>query len=499
MLEQNPLITICMICYNHEKYIEQSIESVINQTYQNWELIIVDNASIDRSCELLDRYQDPRIKKITLEFNSFVSYASNLGIKNANGEYIAILSADDYFETNKLEKQIRYMQETNSDVCFTWINPVNDSSEIIDHVTGTVFNRDFSNFENLLKIFITEGNVLCAVTPVIKRTVFDKVGYFDHRLLQTQDFDFWLRLAKYYKIDVLPEKLTNYRVRDDGENLSIKMTKPAILRSNFEAVYFLKHILNFDVGTLSSIIGTNCTQENKFIRMFEFYLLSGNYIAATSILQALYEDLGSKFEFPSAYYADFFSIYSSFDAFNCLGVRGAITELYCDSGNGFETAHVQHQYNVNKTSLSFDIGKLKNIKKLRFDPINVASRIQFFNAYITDMNGNKYSLAIIENNCDSIADGCFTYFHNDPIWIFNFPETVKNYHEFNIEFDVIETIGSLLINNHLRKINQDITTEIENHIGYLKRMENSFSWRITKPLRILMQKIETLKSRFKNK
>ena len=100
------LVSIVMVNYNQERFIKEAIDSVIAQTYQNWELIIVDDGSTDQSVDIIKNYDDDRIKPIYLEENSHICIATNVGFSHVTGEYIARLDSDDVWEKEKLYKQV---------------------------------------------------------------------------------------------------------------------------------------------------------------------------------------------------------------------------------------------------------------------------------------------------------------------------------------------------------------------------------------------------------
>jgi teichuronic acid biosynthesis glycosyltransferase TuaG len=122
MLEdKNPLISIITPCYNSEQYIRQAIESVLAQTYQNWEMIIVDDCSTDRGFQIALEYAEKysRIRVYRQEQNGGAAIARNKAIMESRGKYVAFLDSDDLWLPEKLEKQLRFMQENKSDFSFT--------------------------------------------------------------------------------------------------------------------------------------------------------------------------------------------------------------------------------------------------------------------------------------------------------------------------------------------------------------------------------------------
>lgn len=115
-----PLVSIITPNYNCEKYICETIESVLNQTYKNWEMLIVDDCSTDNSIKMLEKYlDDRRIKLVKMNKNSGAALCRNLGIEEANGKYIAFLDSDDLWEKEKLEKQISFMEKNDVDFSYT--------------------------------------------------------------------------------------------------------------------------------------------------------------------------------------------------------------------------------------------------------------------------------------------------------------------------------------------------------------------------------------------
>lgn len=126
-----PLVSIITPVYNSEKYIGETIESVLNQTYQNWEMLIVDDCSSDNTAEVMKRYSDPRIKYFRLKENSGAAMARNYALEKAEGRYIAFLDADDLWKPNKLEKQIAFMRTRGIGFSFTGYEILRDANNKI--------------------------------------------------------------------------------------------------------------------------------------------------------------------------------------------------------------------------------------------------------------------------------------------------------------------------------------------------------------------------------
>ena len=496
--EEKPLISVCMLCYNHEKYVQQSIQSILNQSYSNWELIIVDNASTDFSQEIIKKLikNNHRIKFYPLEINTFVSEGFNYAIKQCHGEYITILSADDYFEPTKIETQLSFIQKNNSSFCSTWIKTVDDfGNELLDCNVASWFNRDIDSQLDLINALFTQGNIICAPSVMLKKSIFDEMGYFDNRLLQTQDLDFWLRVLKKYPVAILNEKLCCYRVRDDGNNLSFSVNPGCQIRSANENIWLMQHLVDFDAAVISQVINIPCDNTNKYNALFNYFLRKNNKEYALAILLATYKKLGSDFEFPSPLYQDFLKMYGKFDIFNHFYLQNSVMQLFCDNGNGFSGGYLQQTVFPTQKIYEFDVSKINPIIGLRFDPINVPSKIKLnYSRIITD--GNKeIDLEISDNNANSIDNGIMMFFHDDPIITFTLPQL----HEEKIVKFIVD-LNIVVISNHevlqyKNKIQDGLRLEIielENqHREQILLMENSLSWKLTIPLRAVAKKIPT--------
>lgn len=428
-MQEKPLISVCMLCYNHEKYVAQSIQSILDQTYKNWELIITDNASTDSSRQIIEDYvlKDKRIKFYPLEYNSYPSGGVNNSIQHSSGEFIAVLSADDYFMPNKLEKQIEFMFANNLEICFTWVKAVNDmDEELITHWASRIFNRNFDNQLDLLKVFITQGNTLNAVTSIISRKLHSEVGLYDNRLLQTQDFDLWLKIIKKYPIMVLKEKLTCYRVRDDGENLSVNINKNGQVRCITEAVWYMQHVCELDASVISQVLGKSCDSHSKHKTLFYYYLENHNTAYAAAVLMALYNKLGADFAFPSSLYQDFLEMYSNFDMFDHLWLHGATSQLFFATPEQpeFNGENYLSQVVGPGNKYVYSLHKYSKITQLRLDPINQPAKVKLLSAYAILDNGENFQLDIVWHNGE-LQNEVYDFKHDDPQMVFKIPEVIQ--------------------------------------------------------------------------
>ena len=208
-MENKPLVSIIMPAYNAEKTIVESIESVLRQTYTNWELIVVNDGSKDSTTAVVLAIYDERLRLIEQE-NGGVANARNNGINNAKGQYIAFLDSDDLWVEEKLERQIRTLVGGKHKMCFskTWC-----FGENINH-TSDCFVNVALDFEDKDKILVYD--FIPILTVLIAKDVLDEVGYFDERFQGVEDWDLWIRVLQKYEAIYLDEFLAKYRISSTG-------------------------------------------------------------------------------------------------------------------------------------------------------------------------------------------------------------------------------------------------------------------------------------------
>ena len=209
-----PLVSIIMNCHNGEKYLKDSIKSIISQTYKNWELVFWDNNSKDNSKKIVKNFNDKRIKYFkSKKFNSLY-HSRNLAIKKAKGKYIGFLDVDDLWEKRKLQRQmIFFFKNRKIKVIYSnffFLHQSNKKKRIgYNHLLPTGFIT-----QNILNNY-TVG----FVTTMLHKSVFNEYK-FNSKYNIIGDFDFFLRISKKYEFGCIQLPLAYYRVH--GSNLSIK-------------------------------------------------------------------------------------------------------------------------------------------------------------------------------------------------------------------------------------------------------------------------------------
>lgn len=223
-------ISVVIPCYNRRDRILASVESVLGQSYDALELIVVDDASTDGTAELFGNYPDKRLHFLRYEENRGACFARNYGAERATGEYLAFQDSDDIWHRDKLEKQLRHLHQTGADMSFCGMNRVSES--------GSHFYYPVHSFhpERGLEEMLAE-NRAGTQTMLMRREVWEKLR-FDESFRRYQDWDFSIRAARDFRLAYLPEALVESAVGEDSISAAVK-SYPALvhLYEKHEALY----------------------------------------------------------------------------------------------------------------------------------------------------------------------------------------------------------------------------------------------------------------------
>lgn len=241
-----PRVSIVIPAYNHEKYVRECIQSALDQTYQDFEIIITDDGSSDGTVNVIKEFDDPRIQLYTHADNKGACTALNNCIRKAVGEYIAVLNSDDAWEPTKLEKQVKYLDDhPEISAVFTKVAFINESSTLIglaDYDRFYIFDKKNRPRYAWLNQFFFKGNCLCHPSVLIRRKCYDDIGLYDERMANIPDMDMWVRLCFKYDIHILNEKLVRFRIMADKSSASADKLSTHI-RVSFESMQILNHYL----------------------------------------------------------------------------------------------------------------------------------------------------------------------------------------------------------------------------------------------------------------
>ncbi len=251
-----PKISVVIASYNHEKYVRAAIESVLSQSFQDFEILVTDDGSVDRTVAEVRAIADPRLSLVALPRNGGACAAINASILRAAGEYVAILNSDDVFLPGKLDKQVRYLDE-NPGVAAVFTRPLflaedgrlYTGPEPRDSVLLRAKNRARHEW---LRHFFFHGNALCHPSVMIRRRCYDEVGLYSPALAQLPDLEMWVRLLREHEIHLIEEPLLGFRIRDNEMNASAARPD-VIVRDQWEWLRVLEQYLNLGDTLLAQV------------------------------------------------------------------------------------------------------------------------------------------------------------------------------------------------------------------------------------------------------
>ncbi len=277
----NPQISVICPVHNREAWLPNTIESVIAQDFEDFELIMVDDGSVDSSVSIMKEYQQRYPQKIIIltQKNAGVSSARNLGISKARGEYISFIDSDDLWISSKLSQQLSSMMfhgELISQTNESWIR------------RGKRVNPMKKHAKHGGRIFY-DCLPLCCVSPsavMIHRSVFDDVGNFDERLRVVEDYDLWLRISCKYKIGLVPYLLvTKHGGHDDQlsrrypvmDLYRLYALRKLIKMNSRDLDSFKKNAIFWWVANKSKIVSSGSLKRGRFVRAFVYFVLGSFY------------------------------------------------------------------------------------------------------------------------------------------------------------------------------------------------------------------------------
>src|SRR5690349_1932030 len=213
---QQPLVSVICLCYNHQQFVQEAIESVFRQTYPNLQIIVVDDASTDNSVREIEKTiaAAPHVQFLPLKQNLGNCKAFNAGLALAKGDYIIDFATDDLMMPERIEHQVRFFSS------FDESYGVNFTDAVYIDINGKIFRRHYDHLRSKGLIdHVPEGDVYSFVvgtyfisspTMMIRRQVLEALGGYDETLAY-EDFDFWVRSSRTFKYCFLDEKLTCVR------------------------------------------------------------------------------------------------------------------------------------------------------------------------------------------------------------------------------------------------------------------------------------------------
>jgi glycosyltransferase involved in cell wall biosynthesis len=247
-----PLISVVIPVYNGEKTIRETIESVLNQTLSDLEIIIINDGSQDSTLEMVSSLKDLRVKTFSYP-NKGLSASRNRGISQASGDYIAFIDADDLWTPDKLEAQFNALQANpQAAVAYSWTNYIDEFGQFLcqglhSNYTGDVYNK-------LLVTNLLENGS----NPLIRRQVFTQVSGFDESLRAGEDWDMYLRLAAQYHFVVVPAPQILYR-------LSVNSMSSNVTQQEAECLKVIERAFNQAPASVQHLRKTSLANLYKYL------------------------------------------------------------------------------------------------------------------------------------------------------------------------------------------------------------------------------------------
>ncbi len=214
-------LSIIIPTYNCSRYITEALDSVLTQTCQSLEIIVVDDGSTDNTKEVVERWGQSDKVRYFYQENKGPAAARNKGIKEAKGEYVAFLDADDIWHSEKLKIQMEYFDKhTDISLAASEFEIIDNNSKLLGYSNR---RRKIPHDGFVLKYVI--GHYLLLSTIIVKRDVFEKVGFFNESLLYAEDTDMLIKIAKHFKIGLIDRFLVKHREHNTALTNTINLQR----------------------------------------------------------------------------------------------------------------------------------------------------------------------------------------------------------------------------------------------------------------------------------
>jgi len=241
---EKPLLTICLLCHNSEKFLEKTLKSLLGQTYPNFEIVISDNQSTDRTVEIIKYFQKqnpkiifrrniPNIELGKLYDGCYDNCNGCLRSGLIKGEFVSFCHSDDIYEKDIAEKEVEFlMNNPDAGAIFTLGNIIDENNKIIGRyrLPKELKGKNAYNFTDIFRAILRHGNTfLITPTFMARKEIFQKIGLFCYEdIFKTSaDLEMWLKIAEKYRIGILEEKLINWRTGGGGKKYQQIRTEQA--------------------------------------------------------------------------------------------------------------------------------------------------------------------------------------------------------------------------------------------------------------------------------
>ncbi len=504
-----PKVSVILTSYNHAAYVAAAIDSVLDQTFADFELLIIDDGSTDNSREIIKTFDDPRIKFFLYEENRGPVLAIQEAVNSARGKYVAVHHSDDLWALDKLEKQVAFLDSNeNCAACFTRVNFVDERGYICELDANdsykNIFEQPNRSRAEWLKYFFHNANCLCHPSAMVRREAYEKYHLLEvNGFWQLPDYLMWIRLCFHEEIFILPERLTKFRLRRDKQENTSAATFDKIIRADLE-FYFIAREFVYHF-TDNKFFLEVFPEAEKFLvdgqlnRKFAFAMIcleknvTAFNLVGLDLLKELLTSPANAAEIKTLYGYDeksFLRAGGNYDIFN-LAQKLQMLRAEIFVGNGEEFSLAAKKVIGYDTARKFygriDFELAAPVKYLRFDPDE-----NFISIKINRVMINGELRADFLSNVGEIVNGFHRFWSNDPQIIFDV-KNLSGHVTFEI-FGELEANYPAIIEQTIRVQNENLRAEMENLRAEVQRLAkineellNSNSWKLTEPLRDFKQ------------
>ena len=432
--EDIPKVSVVLTSYNHAAYVAAAISSVLNQTFEDFELLIVDDGSADNSREIIRTFNDARIKFFLYEKNRGPVTAISAAVSSARGKYIAVHHSDDLWLPNKLARQVEFLDANPKyAACFTWVEFIDELGKVRELEDGdyykNLFDQGNRSRAEWLNYFFHNANCLCHPSAMVRREAYEKFHLLDvHGFWQLPDYLMWVRLCFHADIFVLPERLTQFRLRRARQENTSATTSDRLIRAELEFFFVAQEfIYNFTDNKFFAEVFPEAQKffvDGQINRRFAFAQLclqknrAAFEIVGLAILKNLLNSPENAAQISELYGYDdkaFLRDGGRFDVFN-LGQKLAMLHAEIFVGNDDFAFAAARAVSVDASGkfygrIDFDLNE--PVKFLRFDPDTKFTSVKLNRVLI-----NGVPQKIFSANSSEVVEDFHRFWTDDPQFVF---------------------------------------------------------------------------------
>lgn len=481
-------VSVILTSYNHAAYVAAAIESVLNQTFADFELLIIDDGSKDNSREIIKSFDDPRIKTFLYAENRGPVLAIRDAVQSARGEYIAVHHSDDLWTLDKLDKQVKFLDANpNYAACFTWVEFVDEQGNLRElddkDFYKSVFDKPNRSRAEWLNYFFYNANCLCHPSAMVRREAYEKYRLLDlHGFWQLPDYLMWIRLCFHAEIFIMPERLTRFRLRRARQENTSATSFDKLVRADLEFHFIAREFAgNFNDDKFFLEVFPAAKKfliDGQINRRFAFAQIclekksSAFNLAGLELLKNLLSSPADAAQIKTLYNYDektFLRDGGTYDVFNLEQKFNVLrAEIFVSKGEEFLlTATTFLNIDATRTfygRVDFDVAR--PVKYLRFDP-----DVNFISLRINRALINGEPREIFSSNVGEIVGEFYRFWTNDPQIIFDVKD-LSGHVTFEVFGEIEENYPAILA---------ETLKEIQRLTKLTDSILNSNSWKFVAP------------------